>query len=1181
LGGVCPMSLIARLYLRPPATACDRLRNLESRPMKLKRRRHALRSALSVDLLENRVLLATPSSPRANTLAWYDSSERSELLERMDFLSNQSSLRTNLQSGVTTFDNNLLTTMRNRSNAKFYFDPSSANMTALATYMNAKLSGPANTISVADQLVDSRLFRASGTAGTPTVTVSGNINFETPGVGPAGFLQYINGLEYWRDLSESMWFSGSPSKYMEEIRYELADFSDTYRDVGVAPASWTQVDKDGYFFVASIRAEAMTWAYFTMLGSSQLTAADHTLLLYKLMQHGDYLYNEALNNTADTGVDSNRTLTLAKSLHLLGRAFPEFDNASKWENLGRQLLFDTMDAQIYPDGSHVEQSPGYTLGVAEDLLESYWLDKQNNDTVDWSAGRIATLGKVIESYKQFLSPDGRRPSIGDTYRINSITLFLKAGYILGQTTTKSSTIVGTFGSGQTTFNVADASKFAAGDIINAANKNEVLRVTSRDTNANTLTVERDIMGTGLRALENGVTLYNIGPVVNAKPRVRDVWLLGQVKTLPFMNMPATPVGALGDRGKAYAMPDSGYYVMRSSGTSDKATQIIFDAAGPFGGAHGHYDPLNFELWSNGRPLIIDPGPFKYDTSADRTYVRSTRAHNTINVDGQNTGELEGKDNPGLRASYTFGADYAQVTGTHFGYAHLAGGGPVVTRSIWYDYSGVMLIVDFVEGARVRQYQQSFNLPGDANANPTGVTNGDFKTRYADGGSNVRVQPLLGGTMAKGSLTFVTSADQTGTYKDDAYRFTVTKNDDFAVFATLVQVYNSQAVPNVAAQVTSSADPLPGQAVTISLSRNGVFDRTISFQQPAALQRVATTGPNAAVDNSVQYDSAGNLHMVYRDINDGFLKYSVRDGTTSKWSIAQTIDNSNAYLVSPDLTLDNNGRPGVAYSDGLNGDLKYAYLSSAYKAWQVKTIDSKKSTGLYPSLVYSRKANAAIIAYYYKTTGDLRVATQQTDTDWTIETLDSTGDVGRFANIMLDANRPDLNGKYVLAYEDTTSSAVKYAFNRGGWRFEKIDPGIDVLGGYVSLTLQDTGVGTTGQVDSARWQPRLSWYESVPDTSLWYAARDASGTWSTQRLDGAGKGKAGTYSRIAINASGRPEVYYFDAKNNYLKRAVNTGGTNWTLIALSPGGRAVSVSRFNNSWAVAAMDDSGGFKVSVI
>ncbi|MFT3788735.1 MAG: alginate lyase family protein [Tepidisphaeraceae bacterium] len=1125
--------------------------------------------------LEPRLLLATPSSPRASTLSWFNSAERSTLIERLDNLASQSSLRTNLQSSVTTFDNNLLSAMRSRT-AKFFFDPSQANMASLATYMNAKLSGPAGSISSSDTIIDSRLFKADETSGSATVQLTNDINFETPGTGPSGFLQYLNGLSFWREISEAVWFSGTPTKYMDELRYELADFSDTYRNVSVAPSSWSASDKDGYWFVASQRAEMMTWAYFTALGSSSFTAADNTLFLRELMQHGDYLYTLAQSSLVSSDTDSNRLMALASSLHLLGRAFPEFDNAAAWESLGRQLLFQTMDAQIYDDGSDVEQSPGYTLNVTETLLESYWLDQKNNDLASWDAGRVTKLNKAVESYRQFLSPDGKRPAIGDTYRINSITLFLKAGFILGQTHTAQTTIVGSYGSGQTSFTVANAASCHVGDIINAANKNEVLRVTGVNTGTNTLTVERDIFGTGLRALEDGVILYDIGPKIAAKPRVRDVWLLGQVTTLPFMNMPATPTGALGDRGKAYAMTDSGNYVLRS-GSDNLATQIIFDT-GPKGGIHGHYDPLNFELWSGGHPLIIDPGPYKYDASSDRTYVQSTRAHNTINVDGLNTGELEGPDNPGIRASYNFAADYAQVTGTHYAYTYLPGG-PVITRSIWYNYDDTMLVVDFVEGSRARTYQQSFNIPGDASANPTGVTNGDFKTRYSDGSGNVRVQPLLGGTMVRGGLTFVTSADQTGDYKDDAYRYTVSKTDDFAVFATLIQIYDGLTLPNVSAAVTTSQTPSPGQPVTIQITRNGSVERSVTFQQPT-IDRVPSTGPNRARENDVEYDAAGNLHMIYQDADTGYLKYAMRDATTNVWTAASVIDDSNQYLGMPSLKLDNNGRPGVAYFDGLNGDLKYATLTSLYNRWEIQTVDSKKSVGQYPSLAYSKSGNAALISYYTKATGDLKVAEQQSGTTWTITSLDTTGDVGRFTNIILDPNRPDLNGRYVIGYEDTTSSAVKYAFNNGGWKFEKIDPNISILGGYVSLAMFDTGTGTVGQAGANRYQPRLSWYESAPDTSLWYAARSADGSWATQRLDGQGTGKSGLYSKIQINASGKPEVYYFDYKNNKLKKVVNTTGSNWVYSVLSAGGRAVSVSRFNTSTAIAALDDVGGFDVVI-
>ena len=100
-------------------------------------------------------------------------------------------------------------------------------------------------------------------------------------------------------------------------------------------------------------------------------------------------------------------------------------------------------------------------------------------------------------------------------------------------------------------------------------------------------------------------------------RERDVFALGINAVKAYVSEPAFQP-SLGDRGNSYAMPDSGNYIMRS-GNDANARQIIFDA-GPKGGSHGHYDLLSFELSGYGRPLISDPGAYKYDTSADRAYV---------------------------------------------------------------------------------------------------------------------------------------------------------------------------------------------------------------------------------------------------------------------------------------------------------------------------------------------------------------------------------------------------------------------------------------------------------------------------------------------------------------------------------------------------------------------------------
>ena len=144
------------------------------------------------------------------------------------------------------------------------------------------------------------------------------------------------------------------------------------------------------------------------------------------MQTGDYLYANALTTT---DFASNRTIAMAKGLLYLGEMFPEIGKANKWEDTSRNLLLKCMDMQIYADGSHVEQSPGYTFNVADDLLDVRQFDSLNG--IEWSKKSRVKLSNMIDSYWQELSPNGRRPAIGDTYRVDNRGIFLKPDIVLG------------------------------------------------------------------------------------------------------------------------------------------------------------------------------------------------------------------------------------------------------------------------------------------------------------------------------------------------------------------------------------------------------------------------------------------------------------------------------------------------------------------------------------------------------------------------------------------------------------------------------------------------------------------------------------------------------------------------------------------------------------------------------
>ena len=409
-----------------------------------------------------------------------------------------------------------------------------------------------------------------------------------------------------------------------------------------------------------------------------------------------------------------------------------------------------------------------------------------------------------------------------------------------------------------------------------------------------------------------------------------------------------------------------------------------------------------------------------------------------------------------------------------------------------------------------------------------------------------------------------------------------------MFVTLVQAYEGLDTPDVAIDFTGAA-PTVGNPFQVRLTRDGVVDRDITFTPPT-LDRPATNANVNGGHNDVAFGADGRLHMVYldrgADTGTTGLKYTVRDPVSGVWSDTVIVDDTGAFAGQyPDLVLDNAGRPGVAYFDGNNGDLKYAYLSPQTNAWEVQTVDSKKSVGLYPSLAYTRSSNAALIAYYHNTNGELRIASQQGDEEFSIEAIDGSGtsaDVGRFPQLRLDPNRTDLNSRYVVGYEDTRNGTYKWGYFYGGnFVTEVIDSAMTIAGGYLSIDFVDSGSGFDNKVLGDKWQPVASYYSSVPDTSLKYAYRtksdrsDQPGTWTAQQLDGQGSSKkVGLYSRLTV-ANNRPDVFYFDAKGNQQKRVrqLSNGTWDYSVPDLS-GGREIHVSRNTAGvFAVTELDES--------
>ncbi len=148
------------------------------------------------------------------------------------------------------------------------------------------------------------------------------------------------------------------------------------------------------------------------------------------------------------------------------------------------------------------------------------------------------------------------------------------------------------------------------------------------------------------------------------------------ESLPIQQTPEPP---------ASSYPRGGYYVLAANRGSDREMVVAFDA-GRLGlsplYAHGHADALSFWLSYRGQVFFIDPGTFTYYADeAWRSYFRSTAAHNTVRVDGEDQSMAGGRFLWRQAASAQGQREVSQsalcVEGVHDGYQRLAD--PVMHR----------------------------------------------------------------------------------------------------------------------------------------------------------------------------------------------------------------------------------------------------------------------------------------------------------------------------------------------------------------------------------------------------------------------------------------------------------------------------------------------------------------------
>jgi hypothetical protein len=168
-------------------------------------------------------------------------------------------------------------------------------------------------------------------------------------------------------------------------------------------------------------------------------------------------------------------------------------------------------------------------------------------------------------------------------------------------------------------------------------------------------------------------------------------------------------------------PESGYYLLGTAFETPDEVRLLVDS-GSLGylsiAAHGHADALSFVLSIGDREILVDPGTYAYHTEPSwRRYFRSTLAHNTVGIDGEDqsvqAGNFMWTHHAQARCiEFETGTERQRFVGEHYGYQRLTD--PVAhRREIVHDARRQLIeVTDMLRCDREHRARRSWHFAED-------------------------------------------------------------------------------------------------------------------------------------------------------------------------------------------------------------------------------------------------------------------------------------------------------------------------------------------------------------------------------------------------------------------------------------------------------------------------------------
>jgi Heparinase II/III-like protein/Heparinase II/III N-terminus len=374
---------------------------------------------------------------------------------------------------------------------------------------------------------------------------------------------------------------------------------------------------------------------------------------------------------------NNHLIGEAAGVYVAASTWPLWQQMREWGDVCREVLERECHRQNAPDGGNREQAFGYQSFVIDFLLIAGLAARARGD--DFSPVYWRRIEAMIDFLASMTNAAGVLPNIGDGDDGRVMNLAPEPGFSLH------------------------------GSLI---------------TTGAVLFERRDLAAKAGAADGKTVTLLGIGAT----------------RTL----------ARLRERGRAVFRPriqfcESGYYLLGTAFETPDEIRLLVDS-GALGylslAAHGHADALSFILNVGDREILVDPGTYAYHTEPEwRSYFRSTRAHNTVSIDGEDqsvqAGNFMWTSHARARCvSFDASPHCQRFVGEHDGYGRLAD--PLIhSREITFEPDRQLIeITDTLRCAGAHTARRAWHFAADCQVEPH-----DAGLRVTSGVAQVFMEPL--------------------------------------------------------------------------------------------------------------------------------------------------------------------------------------------------------------------------------------------------------------------------------------------------------------------------------------------------------------------------------------------------------------------------------------------------------